>query len=128
MNDKQLPASMVEAAAAVWDEHTGALIDEDEAGWFWHCDCGASGRSASEDECCEDTLRHEIRAVLAAALDGCEVRRQFRRIWTATGIEAPWVYEYTPPISMGPHVDEQRLVITTPPEAVVDTPNEGDQQ
>lgn len=143
MSDTQkptLPAEMIERAARAHAEHRVSfnnLADAGEADWFsWRCLCGESSRHRQisvEEEAVSEGTKHVASVLLAAALDGCEVREEWRAKITYGG-RFPWHSDWfrsedemrvnSAPIfaAEGTATIESRLVIITPAE---DVPTDG---
>ena len=94
MNDK-LPTSMIDKARDAFHEHD-TQVDEDDLGWFWSCNCGGKTYNRTDDdgEAYDAADRHVFGAVLAADLDGCEVRNEWiAEIDLGEGFKPrPWIY------------------------------------
>lgn len=76
MQPDAIPASMVERAARAGDDHNVDVVEHATGIPTWHCDCGATGEVASMSDRWSRAKAHIMAAVLAAALEGCEVREE----------------------------------------------------
>jgi len=71
-----IPQAIIDAAVDAWDLHQ-TLIDADDTGWLWRCECGEVASAADADSSAKDAERHSVSAALAAAFAECEVTEEW---------------------------------------------------